>query len=537
MTFCLSPAVARELRASARRRTTYWGRALLATFAVLSCLFVFEYQSLAINPARVGRTIFNLLTSIGACFAVTACLFTADSISSERRGGTLGLLFLTDQTALDVVLSKLAVRGFESLYLLLGLTPALMLSLVAGGITYAEVLRMTLGLLNLLLISLSVGIFVSTHSWGQFASILKSAGMLALIILGPIVITQFQSPLIMLDFTPLSPAGGFLGAYDRAYTASSISYWISVVLTPLMAGALLLATAVSLHFNWRKTHQPRALKPVAAGSRRLLGPARAVLISSGMGRRRFAPVARALLRMRGQRLLAWLAAINSLLASLAAVVVLRSLGSITAAISVSVIFGLVGHVLFSLVAGRFLMEARHSGELELLLVTPVGARGLLREMRMALIRIVLGPLYLVAVGGLIASAAAVQMDSDHPFQMLIFSVTYLFNSVLQVLAVMRVSMCLASRFQNLFALAGVTVGIVVVLPSIAGSIMAIVFQGVVLGQAWPGVAGFFAVCVHIAFLRWAGACLRREFRTQDRSRLDRFFDWCGSSLSGNLDRA
>lgn len=529
----LPPTISRELRATARRSSTYWGRAVLATFAVLSCLFVFDLQSLAMSPARVGRILFTLIASIGACFAALASLFTADSISSERRQGTLGLLFLTDQTAVDVILGKLAVHGFASLYLLLGLMPALMLSLLAGGITYSEVLRTTLVLLNLLLLSLSVGIFVSVQSWGQFASILKSVSLLAGICLGPLVMARFVAS----DIVPtLSPLHGILSAYGNSSLRSPLGYWISEGLTLLLACALLLAASVSLHLNWRSTHQPLALKPKAVGSRRLLGPARAVLIGRSLGRRRFAPVARALLRMRGQRPLAWLAAVNCFVASLAMVAAVRGLGSIGAATSVSLIFGLTGQVLFAMVGGRFLIDARQSGELELLLVTPVGARGLVREMRMAVIRIILGPLYLVAAGGLIAGAAAFSLDPDRPLGGLCFSLAHLANAVLQVLAVARVSMSLAGRNQNIFTLAGVTVGLVVVIPSVAWAGMNLATQAIGLDQLWSSAAGLFGIGVNVGFLRWAGVRLRRDFRAHDRSRFDRFFDWCDGWISGNLNR-
>ncbi|HQU46125.1 MAG TPA: hypothetical protein PK867_25150, partial [Pirellulales bacterium] len=43
-------------------------------------------------------------------------MLTADCISSERREGTLGLLFLTDLRGHDVVLGKLVVAGLGAFY-------------------------------------------------------------------------------------------------------------------------------------------------------------------------------------------------------------------------------------------------------------------------------------------------------------------------------------------------------------------------------------------------------------------------------------
>ena len=102
------------------------------------------------------------------------------------------------------------------------------------------------------------------------------------------------------------------------------------------------------------------------------------------------------------------------LGSIATLAAIAGLGSLQAAWSIGALFNLAGLTLFAMVAGRFFMDARHTGELELLLVTPVGARGVLREHRMALHRLLLGPTYLVTFGAFLVAVAGFQLDSNKP---------------------------------------------------------------------------------------------------------------------------
>ena len=75
--------------------------------------------------------------------AFLGCLFsgvflTADSLSGEKREGTLGLLFLTDLKGYDVVFGKLIATSLNGFYALLAIFPVLALPLVMGGVTFWE---------------------------------------------------------------------------------------------------------------------------------------------------------------------------------------------------------------------------------------------------------------------------------------------------------------------------------------------------------------------------------------------------------------
>src|SRR5262245_50931726 len=103
----LLPIVERELRVASRRPATYWLRFILggAVFALWFLLLMFGPAGLL--PSR-GLMVFRTLATIAFGFALlSGPLLTADSLSRERREGTLGLLFLTELHGYDVVFGKL----------------------------------------------------------------------------------------------------------------------------------------------------------------------------------------------------------------------------------------------------------------------------------------------------------------------------------------------------------------------------------------------------------------------------------------------
>ena len=106
MTFL--PIVDRELRVAARRRTTYLARIGAAALVILIFGGLQVTQAFRLGMFfTAGQTQFFVLKWLGFLFACSAGMFlTSDSLSEEKREGTLGLLFLTDLHGYDVVLGK-----------------------------------------------------------------------------------------------------------------------------------------------------------------------------------------------------------------------------------------------------------------------------------------------------------------------------------------------------------------------------------------------------------------------------------------------
>src|SRR5213079_350047 len=133
MTFL--PIVERELRQRARWRSTYWVRGIVAFLATSIAGFVLMFMATA-TSGPIGHGMMETLAWLAFPFVVLEGLRnTADSLSAEKREGTLGLLFLTDLKGYDVVLGKLAATSLGALYGLLAAVPLLAIPLLMGGVT------------------------------------------------------------------------------------------------------------------------------------------------------------------------------------------------------------------------------------------------------------------------------------------------------------------------------------------------------------------------------------------------------------------
>src|SRR5262249_53779513 len=91
---------------------------------------------------------------------------TVDSISRERRDGTLGLLFLTNLRAYEVVLGKIAAASLDMVLTFIGALPVLAISFMLGGVGLKLFCEVTLVLLNTMFLSLAVAVCCSSLSTG-----------------------------------------------------------------------------------------------------------------------------------------------------------------------------------------------------------------------------------------------------------------------------------------------------------------------------------------------------------------------------------
>jgi ABC-type transport system involved in cytochrome c biogenesis permease component len=172
------PIVERELRISARRKGTHWLR-FFAALLVITVVFILLLGSRRSSPPQLGRTIFEAVSVLAFGFSLVAGVFlTSDCLCSERRDGTLGLLFLTDLKGYDVVLGKLAATSLVSAYALLAIIPMLGLPLLMGGVSFGEFGRMTLVLLLTLMLSLASGMLASAVCRDTRAAMMASFGVM-----------------------------------------------------------------------------------------------------------------------------------------------------------------------------------------------------------------------------------------------------------------------------------------------------------------------------------------------------------------------
>lgn len=175
------PIVGRELRVAARRWGTFWLRTwvAMATIGITGWLVLVNRDE---KPSDVAGYLFY--TIIGG--AMLYCLLiglsaTADSLSEEKRDGTLGLLFLTDLKGLDVVLGKLVANSLNCFYGLLAVIPVLGLPLLMGGITVGQYGSAALALLNTMFFSLTIGLFASACCRSRRKAVLLAFGIIMLL--------------------------------------------------------------------------------------------------------------------------------------------------------------------------------------------------------------------------------------------------------------------------------------------------------------------------------------------------------------------
>lgn len=200
------PIVSRELRVAAKRRLTYrlrWIVALVGGAGVFIAAAGSNYS------VQVGQFVFWCLSAVMIFICAFAGLvLTADSISREKRDGTLGLLFLTRLTSVDVVLGKLTVGALSGAGVAFAGLPFLAFSLCLGGVTARELWLMSATLVFLLAYSLTLGIFISTLFRREgIVAIIFCFLMLGPMALAPLAIMKAKAiPLWLAKINPLLPA-------------------------------------------------------------------------------------------------------------------------------------------------------------------------------------------------------------------------------------------------------------------------------------------------------------------------------------------
>jgi ABC-type Na+ efflux pump permease subunit len=244
MTFL--PIVERELRVAARRWGTYWARLSMALVATcLGAGIITVTSSALLTPVQTGRALFQGLAGLlGVYGLVYGRRATADCLSSEKREGTLGLLFLTDLKGYDIVLGKLAATSVSGLYALLAVLPVLSICLLLGGTTSGEFWRMVLVLLNTFFLSLAVGMLGSALT-RDFRRAMGANFMLLLLFVVALPGAYLGLAILLgYDKSPppflVSPLWAFPMSFDAAYRMYPGTFWQSVAGIHLEAWLLIL---------------------------------------------------------------------------------------------------------------------------------------------------------------------------------------------------------------------------------------------------------------------------------------------------------
>jgi len=276
------PIIQRELMVSSKKPWTFRVRMATTLVAIIVAFFflILSYVLSLFSPgagSNLGQTLFT-----GLCFyalglsMLAGVLLASDCISSEKREGTLGLLFLTDLNGFDVVFGKWLGVGLNAFYGLLAALPVFGISLCLGGTTGGEFFRVSLALLNILLFSLTAGLFASVVCRRSLGSLLLASA----IVLGGIFIPAALRGLaslggvneIYIDW--LSPFTSFKTGSDIHYSTYPLKYWGSLVGSGLLSLAMLVAAAVALPRIWARTESQESSQTQPRFLRKLMTPSR-----------------------------------------------------------------------------------------------------------------------------------------------------------------------------------------------------------------------------------------------------------------------
>jgi len=256
MTFL--PIVARELRVTARKRSTYWIRFAAAALALLLSAWSFIFLRSLGAGNIAGKMLFGSLTGLAWLYAVIGGVFkTADSLSEEKREGTLGLLFLTDLKGYDIVLGKIVAASVNWFFGLIALFPVLALSLLMGGVAPGDFWRMIAALANLLFYSLALGMFVSSFMRSERGAAGMTVAMLVFLLWLPSEAAEWHKKLtgalelspwfVLPDVTrPLHYADNYSGA------GTPQLYWGSLGVSHVIGWIYLLLASVIVPRTWQQ---------------------------------------------------------------------------------------------------------------------------------------------------------------------------------------------------------------------------------------------------------------------------------------------
>lgn len=250
------PIVDRELRVASRRWGTFLARVSVAALALLLTMPSLLFGWMTGGSNNAGRSAFVALTMYSFVVCVLAGVWlTADSLSGEKREGTLGLLFLTDLRGHDVVLGKFAALALNAMFALVAVLPVLALPLLLGGVTGSQFWRVALALLNTLFLSLCAGTAVSAV--GRDAARTFSGTFLLLLFLvvalpmGASLMAQFGSAQAAQWFELFSPWTAFRTAQTWSSAVAPSDFWLSLVIPNAVAWAMLAFASLVLPRAWQ----------------------------------------------------------------------------------------------------------------------------------------------------------------------------------------------------------------------------------------------------------------------------------------------
>ncbi|MBN9693723.1 MAG: ABC transporter permease subunit [Verrucomicrobia bacterium] len=246
----------RELRAAARRPGLHRLRWLTAAAFSILLLWMAWAFSLFTQP-RAGPQVFQGFSVMIFLYCLlVGATGAADTISRERREGTLGLLFLTNLNSAEIVAGKLCSSILGALYPVLAIGPLLALPMLVGGITEEQFGRTLLALLSTLFFAVTMGLIASAVSVRQFPAIALATGLALILGMAPVAVAgalrSVGYPKLMTDYlAACCPLHALNAAQSWPRAPGGEYFWFSLVSVAGMLWVSLMLIAWRLRRSWQ----------------------------------------------------------------------------------------------------------------------------------------------------------------------------------------------------------------------------------------------------------------------------------------------
>lgn len=230
-----------------------------------------------------GLMVVGQLVPMLSFIILLICLFagvhlTADSISREKRDGTLGLLFLTNLSPFQIVMGKLIAHGLLGFYAVLIAFPLLSLIMIVGGTRLLEVATIGLSALNILFFSCAVGLWASARHTDRKKAAASGTWMVLFFWWGIPLLVQgllyIQAPLWLADtISAFAVNNMFNSAFAGPRMRLSTTPWFNLACTHLLAWFFVGFAVYYLRRRWQDAPAREHFSFREWWKRKSLGPA------------------------------------------------------------------------------------------------------------------------------------------------------------------------------------------------------------------------------------------------------------------------
>lgn len=182
----MNPVFQREMRAQSRGPKPWRLRMFVAGAAILG-LATLGLKAPAMFVGSGKDAFFVMNFGAMALLGIVSPMLTHDLLSRERREGTLGLLCSTPLTSREMVVGKVTAACTQALGAWLAMGPLLMLPMLQGGVTHAEIALMFVLQGGVTVSGLGAGLASSAWNrqagWALFSAYALLAMVLATVII------------------------------------------------------------------------------------------------------------------------------------------------------------------------------------------------------------------------------------------------------------------------------------------------------------------------------------------------------------------